>query len=97
MIEQSIQPRLQLEPERQTKLDEWKEYYLYEHRKLGPLEREVKRTQLALESTQKELEAADTEELREYIEYNMPIYEGRVGGAKIKVERCKILLRWIEQ
>jgi hypothetical protein len=67
-IEQSIEPHLQLQPERQTKLDKWKEYYLYEHRKLGPLERKVKQTQQALESIQKELESAETKELREDIE-----------------------------
>jgi hypothetical protein len=39
-IGESLQPQLQLQPEQQTKLDEWKEYYIYEHCKLGRLERE---------------------------------------------------------
>ena len=64
----------------QTKLDEWKEYYLYEHCKLGGLERKVKQTQLVLESAQKRREAAETEKLREYTDYNMLIIADRVGG-----------------
>jgi hypothetical protein len=63
----------------QTKLDEWKEYYLYEHCKLGGLERKVKQTQLVLESAQKRREAAEMEKLREYTDYNMLIIAGRVG------------------
>jgi len=63
----------------QTKLDEWKEYYLYEHCKLGGLERKVKQTQLALESAQKRREAAEMEKLGEYTDYNMLIITGRVG------------------
>jgi len=35
--------KLEREPERQTKLDEWKEYYIYEHEKLKWLERKLQR------------------------------------------------------
>jgi hypothetical protein len=96
-IEESLHPHLELQPDRQTKLNEWKEYYLYEHRKLGPLEREVRRTQLALKSAQERLAAARTEKLREDIEHNMPIHEGRVGGAKMDVKEHETLLQRIKQ
>ena len=49
-IEESLQPELQLQLKQQTKLDKWKEYYVYEHCKLGRLERKVKQTQLGYES-----------------------------------------------
>jgi hypothetical protein len=42
--------KLQLQPERQTKLDEWKEYYIYEHRKHRRLDKKLKRVQQLPES-----------------------------------------------
>ena len=45
-------PKLERERERQTKLYEWKEYYIYEHEKLNGLERKVQRIQQLFKNQQ---------------------------------------------
>ena len=44
--------KLERERERQTKLYEWKEYYIYEHEKLNGLERKVQRIQQLFKNQQ---------------------------------------------
>ncbi|MCJ1304426.1 hypothetical protein MMC08_007238 [Hypocenomyce scalaris] len=48
----------QFQVEEQTMLDTWKEYYLYEHRKLGPLEASLERALKELGPAKVELKAA---------------------------------------
>jgi hypothetical protein len=55
-IKESLQPQLQRRLDQQTKLEEWKEYYLYELCKLGQLERYIKLTRWESESTKNEIQ-----------------------------------------
>ncbi len=88
--------QLHLQPEEQTKLDEWKEYQFYEHRKLGRLQRIVKRAQETAESARNRFDAAESDESKDAIHDALLIYQGRLRSAELNVERLNELLDWIE-
>ena len=50
---------IELRLDRQTKLDEWREYYLYEHRKRAALESELEQTKQELRSAKKRMRIAE--------------------------------------
>lgn len=50
---------VELQLDRQTKTDEWKEYYIYEHRKRLPLERELEQAKRELEPREEEMRKAE--------------------------------------
>ncbi|KAF2241936.1 hypothetical protein BU26DRAFT_162013 [Trematosphaeria pertusa] len=50
---------VELQLDRQTKLDEWREYYLYEHRKRGALEKELEHRKQKLVSAKERMGEAE--------------------------------------
>lgn len=50
---------VELQLDRQTKLDEWREYYLYEHRKRLPLERKLEKANRELETRKERMKKAE--------------------------------------
>ncbi len=56
--------QLHLQAEQQTKLDEWKEYQVIQHRKLAKKQRKLRKTQREVELAHEGLEAADSDNLR---------------------------------
>ncbi|MCJ1395223.1 hypothetical protein MMC18_008106 [Xylographa bjoerkii] len=58
-----VHVELQLQLDNQTQLDTWKEYYLYEHRRLRRLEARVERAQQKLGPADDEVKAAESDGL----------------------------------
>lgn len=83
--------------DQQTKIDEWKEYQVYIHRKLRQKEDNLKKAELELESTKRELQEANTDSLRNGIQSALPLYQAEVGGAEIELKEWQELLEWIGQ
>lgn len=87
---------LHLQPAEQTKLDEWREYQFYEHRKLGRLKRVVTQAEGTAESARKRLDAAESDESRAAMHETLSIYQGRIRSAEVYVEEANELLSWID-
>lgn len=89
---------LDQEIEKQTKLDEWKEYYLYEHRKLRFLERKLERVQQlpeqlqlvngALRRAQHDLEVHNG--LWQWVKEQLPIIEAQCAATAQDEESRRI-------
>ena len=52
--------QLELELKNQTKLDEWREYYIYEYSKKHGIERRLERAQREMEAAQKKMKEAES-------------------------------------
>jgi hypothetical protein len=57
--EKGIDWTVELQLDRQTKLDEWREYYIYEHRKRRALEKELDRAKRELEPEKGRMRTAE--------------------------------------
>ena len=61
-IKEALKPQLQIQPQLQTKLDEWKEFYFCQHRKLTPWEKLLNDREKDAELWLKTYEAATIDE-----------------------------------
>ncbi len=89
---------LQRERERQNVLNDWKEFQVYEHQNLGPLEKDVRKAEKGLDSAQKRWEGVELSEANKPSWMSdLGWHKGDMGTAKRELARLNVWLEWIEQ
>jgi len=87
---------------KQSRLDDWKEYQLYQFRAADRFTRAMKYAAVRLERAQEKLrvavEAGQSAQSIEWIkEYGVAHWQGRMGTARRQLEKHNLLLRWVDQ
>ena len=80
-----------MQPEHQTKLNEWKEYHGYQHSRVKKWERRLEAAQKALKLVRERVSAG------EFCREQFWGREGQLSFATRKYEEAKPILEWVEQ
>ncbi|KAI9674435.1 MAG: hypothetical protein M1817_001773 [Caeruleum heppii] len=86
--------------EKQTKLDHWKEYQVFLHRKRAALDRRFKLAQLALRSRREELAAGYSRFVQrspENSSVELQLFQDRASASETALEDWKELWRWAQE
>ncbi len=96
-IEEDLKPQLNIRPQMQTKVDEWKEFFFCQHQMRGPKELEILKARKQARSLLDELEATGTG--RSLILSTDAVYAGKrwVDMAMNDLKKWDKWLAWIAQ